>query len=186
VSDTVYADARPGASASRTVPAPTALLACSWTARVVVAGVFVMAAWGKIADPLRFAETIRNYQMVPAAVTNVMAYTIPWIELAAAVLLLAGPLRAESRVVLLALLVIFTIAKGYVAAMGLKIDCGCFGGMGATVAKVLNGPGGFVLNAALVGLLIADGVTSNRLRGPRRGGGASPATSRRVRQTPAR
>ena len=43
--------------------------------------IFVVAALPKIADPPSFAHMIYNYRIVPAPVINLMALTMPWVEL---------------------------------------------------------------------------------------------------------
>jgi uncharacterized membrane protein YphA (DoxX/SURF4 family) len=124
--------------------------------------VFLAAAYGKIQDPARFADEIRGYQMVPVIATNAMAYILPWTELFVALLLLAGVWRVEARVLVFAMLVVFTAAKLIAAAQGLKIDCGCFSGSIAAWTKWLNGWPGIVLNFVLLGLVALDWVGARK------------------------
>lgn len=159
---------------ARPAPPPTSWLAWAWLSRCLVAAVFLLAAYGKISDPLKFAEEIQNYRMVPIAVTHLMAFTLPWIELAAAVLLVLGPWRAEARFVLFALLGVFTVAKAFVEIMGYPIGCGCFGGLGEAISKATAGVNGIILNAVLLGLLALDAYASARTAIP----GHAPARSR--------
>jgi putative oxidoreductase len=128
----------------------------SAVARILVALVFGAAAWGKIADPLKFAEQIQDYRLAPIATTHAIAFILPWLEALAAAGLLLGVCRRECRWLIGGLLVFFLAAKGWSHWQGLNISCGCFGGVLASFDKVLSGPMGFVLNAFLLALLIVD------------------------------
>lgn len=151
-------------------PAPSSaglMTIALWIIRGLVALVFVGAAIGKIQNPARFAESIQKYQMVPDAITNGMALIIPWVEVFAAALLLAGFLRDGARVALLGLLIVFTIAKIYVEVLGIKITCGCFGGLAAQIDVWLQGVRGIFFNFALIGLLLFEGWRSMVRSAPR-------------------
>ena len=87
-------------------------VAWSWTARILVAAVFLAAAYGKIQDPIRFAEQIQDYRLVPIAWTHAMAFIVPWVELLTIALLLTGFWRREARALIAAQLIVFTAAKG--------------------------------------------------------------------------
>lgn len=160
----------PAANPSATTPASTIAAGPrgAWAARAAraaVAAVFLAAAYGKIADPGHFAQSIREYKLVPASLSHGLAIVLPWLEVFAALLLLVGPLRPEARGLLVAMLLAFTAAKLSVELRGLKISCGCFGGWLAGLEKVFEGPRGLVLNAALLALLAFDGLL------PRHAGG---------------
>lgn len=105
------------------------LLAHPWlTIRVQIAlgAVFVAAALPKIVDPPSFAHMIYNYRIVPGAVVNFMALTIPWIELLAGLALVFGIWKGTARTIIAAMLVLFIVAIGLNLARGHAIDCGCF------------------------------------------------------------
>lgn len=96
--------------------------------RTIVAGAFCVAAVLKLRDPGAFAEQIGNYQLFPE-LANFIALLLPSIELTCAVALLVGPKywRIAAAFVLLGLLVVFTSAIGRAWAMGINLECGCFG-----------------------------------------------------------
>lgn len=101
-----------------------------WTMRVAqlaLAGVFVAAAVGKIADPAWFAQQVHNFRLAPAWSENLVAITLPWIELVAAIELLIGRRRRAGALLLFALMAFFTMAVGSAWARGLDFTCGCFG-----------------------------------------------------------
>jgi len=94
--------------------------------RIILGGIFVYAAAGKILYPADFAEAIANYQIVPVKLTNLVAITLPWAELFAGLLLLNGFRTKSNNLVLFLCLCVFTF--GVISAMlrGLDINCGCF------------------------------------------------------------
>ena len=103
-------------------------LAC----RLVVAGVLAAAALSKIGDPTATVRAVRAYQIVPEAFVTPFAHALPWVELAVAVLLLVGLATRVAGAMASLLMAIFLGGVISVAARGISIDCGCFGGGGAT------------------------------------------------------
>lgn len=142
---------------------PTVL---SWIARILVGGLFLLAGVMKIKDPIHFAQEIQAYRMVPDQITHAMAFILPWIEVFAAAMLILGVWRGEARVLILAMLVVFTAAKIWTEAQGLRISCGCFGDF-AWLETILSGINGIVLNVFLCALLVVDFVCSRQRSEPR-------------------
>ncbi len=127
--------------------------------RLLVAFVFINAAWGKIAGPQQFAKEIRAYQMVPLVVSHHMAIVLPWLEMIVGVSLVIGLLRRESRALLLAMLVVFTIAKSVVLVQGLNINCGCVS-EDSPIRFLFEGWSGVATNLVLIALLVMEGLAS--------------------------
>jgi len=97
--------------------------------RAVLGVVFLVAAIGKISDPLAFLSEIHNYDMLPDFLERILALWIPWMEMVSAVLLLFGSrVRANAGIISL-LLIIFTMGVAIAWGRGLEINCGCFGDM---------------------------------------------------------
>lgn len=122
--------------------------------RLVVGGLFVYAASSKILDPMKFAEEVRAYELVPVILTNAIAIVLPWLELFAGVLLIVGFWRAEARLVIFLMMVGFTFGKVSVEVRGMDIDCGCWGS--DWLEAVFHGIRGILLNLLLIGLLLLD------------------------------
>jgi uncharacterized membrane protein YphA (DoxX/SURF4 family) len=101
-------------------------------ARVVLAGVWAYAGLTKIADPDAAARAVRAYQIFPESLVKPIAWGLPFVEVGLAVLLLIGlacrPAAWVSAVLFAAFIAM--IASAWIR--GLSIDCGCFGGGGAT------------------------------------------------------
>jgi len=100
---------------------------------LVLGAVFVYASLDKIAKPLDFARILYHYQVigpsarVPPLLPNLVAVTLPWVELLAGLLLIVGVLRREAAAVVAALLVVFLAAVGSALYRGINIEnCGCF------------------------------------------------------------
>jgi len=98
----------------------------SLIARVVVGWLFIYAAVGKIANPADFAEDINNYQLLPDFMLNIVALTMPWIEILCGLFLVVGFRLKANALIAGGLLLIFNLAVLYAMSLGLNIDCGCF------------------------------------------------------------
>ncbi|MBN2266049.1 MAG: DoxX family membrane protein [Candidatus Aminicenantes bacterium] len=95
--------------------------------RVVLGGLFVYAGVVKIADPLDFAQDIRNYRLVGQALSFVAALVLPWLEILAGAFLVLGVWKRGAVLVITGLLVFFIVLTLVTMARGLDVDCGCFG-----------------------------------------------------------
>lgn len=95
--------------------------------RLVVGGVFIWAAVTKIADPLSFAQDVRNYRLVGQSLSFVTAIILPWVELMAGVCLIIGIFPRSSALLISGLLVFFIILVAVTMLRGIDVECGCFG-----------------------------------------------------------
>jgi cation diffusion facilitator family transporter len=95
-------------------------------ARLVLAGIFLYACADKIRHPAAFAEAVFNYQILPSQLVNLAALTIPWLELALGLLLLAGIWLPGALMGSSLLLTVFLAALAFNTVRGLNISCGCF------------------------------------------------------------
>jgi putative oxidoreductase len=107
--------------------------AVHWLLALMVGGIFVYASLSKIADPRAFAKIVYHYQVVgPSSFfgfvpANLVAVALPWVELIAGVLLIAGLWRREAAVVTAVMLAVFVAAVGSTMVRGIDIqNCGCF------------------------------------------------------------
>jgi len=124
------------------------------TAQVLIGLVFIGAALPKIGDPQSFAVAVHNFRLLPLALENLLALSLPWIELVAGLALVLG-VRARAGGLLASLMMIlFTVVVGIALARGLDVACGCFGtadGSRVGAQKLLENSGLTVL--ALLGTL---------------------------------
>ncbi len=104
--------------------------AVSWLSllgRLLIAVVFLAAGVLKIVDPIGFARSIVDYDLIPELIVPVIAVVLPWWEVGAAVLCIVGRWRAGGLAVLLGLSATFLTLGGITFARGLSPECGCFG-----------------------------------------------------------
>lgn len=95
-------------------------------ARLALGGLFVYASLDKIWDPAAFAKIVYQWQVVGPVASNLVAVTLPWVELVAGLLLVAGVWRRESALVVALMLVVFLLAAASVMARGIDVEnCGC-------------------------------------------------------------
>jgi uncharacterized membrane protein YphA (DoxX/SURF4 family) len=96
--------------------------------RLVLGAVFIYGAWAKLRTPWElFAMSVDSYHVLPLAQVELVARTLPWLELAIGVLLIVGLFpRITSVATTLMLLGFFGLmVRAY--AKGEEINCGCFG-----------------------------------------------------------
>jgi putative oxidoreductase len=108
-------------------PVGTTLLA------LALGAVFIYASLDKIAQPAAFARIVYHYRLIgPSALVgpvpaNVLAVTLPWVEMVAGLALVTGVWRREAAGLAALLLVVFLGAVSWALLHGIDIEnCGCF------------------------------------------------------------
>lgn len=100
-------------------------------ARVYLAFIFLTACWHKILHPDLFAVDVATYQILPLSFVNIVAITLPWIELGAGLMLLFGFRVRAGALLVSGMLFVFIVALVIALSKGLDISCGCFASTGA-------------------------------------------------------
>lgn len=95
--------------------------------RLAVGGLFVFAAYNKLADPQGFVDSIKAFKILPAHLTILAAYVVPWIEMLAGAALIVGLWSRSAALVIALMLVAFIAGISSVIYRGLDVKCGCFG-----------------------------------------------------------
>lgn len=103
-------------------------------ARLLLAGVFLVSGYIKAVDPAQTRVAVRAYQLLPEALVGPVAAVLPYLEIAAGLLLLLGLATRLGALLSALMMIAFLIGVISAAARGLNIDCGCFGGGGAVEA----------------------------------------------------
>jgi uncharacterized membrane protein YphA (DoxX/SURF4 family) len=94
--------------------------------RLLLGAYFVYASLDKIAAPAAFARVVYQWQVLGPVPSNLLAVTLPWVEILAGGLLILGVWREEAALVIALLLVVFLLAAGFVLARGIDVEnCGC-------------------------------------------------------------
>jgi uncharacterized membrane protein YphA (DoxX/SURF4 family) len=104
-----------------------------WVLALGLGAVFVYASLDKIAHPAEFAKIVYHYRLLgpdidtgPLA-ANLLAVTLPWIELVAGLLLITGIWRREAALASAGMLVVFVAALAWALFHGIDLaNCGCF------------------------------------------------------------
>jgi len=112
---------------------PQRVMAARWIstgARLILGGVFLVAGGLKVIDPQGSVVAVRAYRLLPNSLVTIVGWGLPFAEIALGLLLLAGIATRVVAAAMATLLIIFILAVVSVAARGLSIDCGCFGGGG--------------------------------------------------------
>jgi uncharacterized membrane protein YphA (DoxX/SURF4 family) len=93
--------------------------------RLIIGAMFIYVAYNKFINPEEFAKAIKNYDMLPLQVINIMAIILPYIELFSGLFLILGIYKKGSSAIIGISLIVFIIALTTAFARGLNIDCGC-------------------------------------------------------------
>lgn len=99
--------------------------------RLYLGVLFIYAAVHKVADPAAFALDVATYEILPLGLVNLVALTMPWIEIVAGAMLIAGVRVRPAALVVAALMAVFLVALIIALARGLDMSCGCFASQGA-------------------------------------------------------
>lgn len=95
--------------------------------RITLAGIFIFAGSQKFLRPLDFADSLATFRLFPIQVINLIAMTLPPLEIALGLLLLVGWRLRTAAAGASLLSLCFCLALGQAAIRGIQIDCGCFG-----------------------------------------------------------
>ena len=94
--------------------------------RIVLGGIFIFASLDKIAHPAEFAKAIGNYHVLPFGLENLLALTLPSVELLAGVALITGVMVDGAAIMVILMNIVFIFAISQALARGISIECGCF------------------------------------------------------------
>lgn len=94
--------------------------------RLVIGSLFIMASLGKLSDPVSFAQTFINYNLLPQEFAPLAAVFLPWFEFIGGVMIIVGFRRRLMGFSFTLLLIVFTIGISINIARGADMGCGCF------------------------------------------------------------
>ena len=101
---------------------------------IYIAYTFIFASLDKIVNPANFAKDISNYEITPYWMNNLVALTLPWIELICGILIVVGLLLFINKKsnfidipnnIIILMLLWFVFILSIAVYKGLDIDCGC-------------------------------------------------------------
>lgn len=140
--------------------------------RLALGGIFIYASLDKIAHPRAFAGIVANYAILPDWLVTLPALALPWLELLAGLLLVAGIWTRSAAATLSLLLLAFILVLAFNALRGVDLSCGCFSTSAADKenAWVLVGRDLLILLPGIVILLFGrekEAEDPNKLKGKR-------------------
>ena len=94
--------------------------------RLIMGIVFIYASYSKILDPTAFSQNIHNYGVTPLFAENIIALTLPWVELFIGFGLIFNIKYDACVDISICLMMIFIILILQAYLRGKSIDCGCF------------------------------------------------------------
>lgn len=126
---------------------PITILIC----RFVIAYIFITFAIDKISNPADFAKQIANYEIAPVWSYNIIALTLPWVEIFVGILLLMGVELKANAILTAAMLIMFIFMVSVAWAKGLDINCGCSAAhpMQVGLPKILENTGLLLMTAMI-------------------------------------
>jgi uncharacterized membrane protein YphA (DoxX/SURF4 family) len=132
--------------------------------RLALAGIFLFAAYAKLKPQAAmpwsgasiktslsmFAMQVDSYQLLPPQLVSLVAYLLPPFELFLGLWLVSGILLRYSALVTTLLIAGFFATQVRTYAMGLEINCGCFGPGERLGPKTLLHDGSFLALALAI------------------------------------
>lgn len=94
--------------------------------RLILGAIFIGAGIPKILDTASFAGMVYNYQLLPDVLINVVAITLPWVEVTVGCLMIVGVWLPGAVAIYNLLMISFLSALAFNVWRGLNISCGCF------------------------------------------------------------
>ncbi len=102
----------------------------SLISRLIVAAVFIYAAYDKVWRPTEFAQAVAVYELVSIWMVNSSSAILAWLELLVGALLVLGVAIRAAALWTSGLLIFFIGLMIYAGLTGAGYDCGCFPGGG--------------------------------------------------------
>jgi uncharacterized membrane protein YphA (DoxX/SURF4 family) len=117
-----------GVSAVRAADREVKIRALALVLRIALGAILVYSAWSKLKDSWAlFAMAVDSYQVLPMWGVQLVARTLPWVELLIGVLLIVGRWMRVAAVGCSLLLLVFFGLMVRAHLKGMEINCGCFG-----------------------------------------------------------
>ncbi|QMV84674.1 DoxX family membrane protein [Corynebacterium hindlerae] len=104
----------------------TVFTVLSIVARFGLALVWLVSGYQKMANPMGFRQSIQAYELFSPGLVEVIALTLPPVEIVLGLFLLCGLFLRPAAMVTAVIMVGFIAGISSAAIRGLEIDCGCF------------------------------------------------------------
>jgi putative oxidoreductase len=94
--------------------------------RLALGGVFLVAAMGKLDDPVRFLGNVADYKLLPSFILPFFTTGLPGVELVCAIGLIAGFEVRAYALVTTGMMLMFMAALFSAILRNMDLDCSCF------------------------------------------------------------
>jgi putative oxidoreductase len=94
--------------------------------KLILGITFIYASFHKIEDPAGFAKILYGYSIFPVFSINILAITIPFIEIVAGFSIIMGLVPRSALLIINTMLLLFILAIGFNLLRGHQFNCGCF------------------------------------------------------------
>ena len=115
--------------------------------RLGLGGTFIFSGVAKLVELEEFVEIVKEYDILPHSLSQAYGYTLPGLEVALGIFLVAGLFLRTNAAISILILISFLIAKSINLFRGDDISCGCFG-TAETLSSVTIGLGIILLALA--------------------------------------
>ena len=95
-------------------------------ARWILGLTFIYASYHKLLAPEQFAKIVYGYKLFPAALINLVAIILPFMELIAGLALILGVYPRSAALIVNFLLIAFIVILSINLIRNHEFDCGCF------------------------------------------------------------
>jgi Protein-disulfide isomerase len=100
--------------------------------RLALGAIWIWAAVSKLGSPRTFVQTVRAYDATPEWLSEAIGYGLPVLEVCLGIVLVLGITVRLAAILSGLLFLVFLVGLAQAAARGIQLECGCFGGGGAT------------------------------------------------------
>ncbi|MFW5944887.1 MAG: MauE/DoxX family redox-associated membrane protein [Bacteroidota bacterium] len=94
--------------------------------RLIMGGIFLYAAWDKMAHTDQFAEVIMNYEILPNKYINLAAIWLAALEVLIGLMIVLGIWVRANAFLMSVLMLIFIAGIASALYRGIDLTCGCF------------------------------------------------------------
>ena len=99
-----------------------------WIARLFLGALFLYAGYAKLQEPFLFEMAVDSYQLLAPWAVLAVAHSLPWLEVALGLVLIAGWKLTYFSGFATLLIGFFLALMAISFARGVEAQCGCFGG----------------------------------------------------------
>ena len=128
--------------------------------RLTIAALFIYAGVVKALDPAHFMAQMESFHFLDYFLIFAVAHVLPMIEILCGILLLTMKYTCSASVILILISSLFILVLTTLKAMGLDVDCGCFGDWNFIKGYTSH----ITLDIAIIIFLVAHTIRSAKLQ----------------------